>query len=1560
MLALASVESAWAVGGTYYVSATSGDDSNAGTAAAPFKTIAKALSKYISNGSSTKNNYIMIEGGVYTENLSQTRNYFNIQGSYVPGTAFASRDVKNHRTIVKAADSTAECFKYTGTYCKCYGIDFTGGTYGFIGGTGGSRSTSDSARQTNHQLFYQCVFSNNVCGVGNNTSKQLQSCISCLFANNERGFCVTGTADSNYAYCYNCTFAGNSDCAVYRSNSGNTLVTVNNCLFTGNGTAVRHDATSQYALYLDRNLYWNNTTNFSSALAWTSVATAESACGNFRFRSVPIFQNPQLAADYVPGAGSFAAKAGADLSTTPAGGDAVTEDLYGNAWNGEYDIGCFKTDATSPITSPLAEVYVSPAGDDTAAGDSGHPLKTPDMALMKVAANGKVHLADGTYTGTACIRADGVSVIGESRDGVILRVAETLPDNDLRAFALGVFARDAVISNVTFTTSPMGVLTVDPTTLSGKSTVENCLFEGNRIGIVESGSIVRAGSDSTDLMNVGHSIFRNNVGHGIAFCNSVRAVNCLFTGNNVDGINGVTSSACPPPVVYLCTFIQNGSYAYQETFDVTSDRPTSYIVNSLFYSNGRVLGSGAAVRASSSVHVVRCAFYGNANLEESYAGDPPTRDNTETITDDPKLILTDGNKYARFEEGSPCAKAGSDYVVSGCFDYPTDDLAFDTRPSTTALDIGCYISPETQEDLIGHGYSYLTIVGEPSNYGSPNLGYGKTLYKDGTVVSLSIADGMETFTDGQRGLTLGATKRAAYKGFVFKRDYKDTPEAESASDETLVNVTVVSNTTWKLRWQHQYEVIASQDAQDCSVTLGDKTTPACSGETVAVTNWIAEGASFLVRFDSTADYQFTSWGGDFPGDTRINEQTLVCAGAYVFYPLYKSIICVSQNTGDDTWPGTAEKPYKTIVRGMSRAHAGDIVRVATGVYHESVTNTTVDELTLEGGYTDAWVRDLKTAQTIIEPSAATLPCVYLEGVVSNTVRGFVLQGGKYGIVAQGPNKTVTGYPNWARRNNRLEQLIVRNNTGNGIHSAKTSDTGLRVVSSLIYGNGGNGINLGGDNGAMYFIHNCTVVRNTGSGLYQGYGYNALEVRNSILAENGGKQLSLWSGGSGPISILSGYNCFFSSDTNLVTECAAFFPIAGNYFLDPMLKEEGEDYSLGNTSPYHGLGEDLTDYSLHTELEDLYGVSWDGKYDLGAIRSDLTPTLVSEVNVTAEDDLQRAILRCAESGTVHVAAGTYVGPVCIQRRGVRLVGEGAGKSVITGYDQTIPTTEVRGAYAVQLGADDIVMSGFTVCGVTNGYGVLYGTSHFARNQSVEECTMSGNLYGVGYNGFGGSADRSRLAAMLPQGYDRTFALHRLSHCRITGNTSHGICAGNKGTGFMGLIADNSLIADNLGCGVWMAETSGSGFHVDSYFYYCTVAANGECGFYEAGGGDSARFNIVNSIITLNTTGIRKAKYEEPTLDSSVLGGNAVEVYDDKPLTKEYNCSRVAPTFESITGAHAYCPVKTSSAYDLARALTASDKIAEPADDLTHSVRSGDLHRDAGCRTLPPYGTVMVFF
>lgn len=1512
--------SAWAK--DIYVSTTGSDNVVENSAANPYQTIGKAVSMAV------KGDVVKVAGGVYVEAVEAAVEGLRVDGSYADG--FTARDLNNCRTVIKAPTASADCFKTTGFTNVLSGIDFTGGKYGFRNGC-----TRES--KTPHKL-YQCVFSNNTYGAWCGGYKPNFNCYSCLFYRNGYGTYITGDNGAD-VYLYHCSFVENTNDAVYRQHSYGASHHIRNCVFVGNGRAINLNSTSSNGCNLYRNIYWNNTDNFRSARSWAGQ-TSYYGNGMFWWRAAPIFMDPALGDDFVPQTGSYAAKAGDDLSAS------IAKDLYGNAWDGAFDLGCCKTAAVSPCRAQ-SEMYLSPDGSDLNDGaDAERPMKTPAKAFPHLADGATVHFANGTYVGMAGIQANNVKVVGESRDGVILKAHESeIPANNFD-FALGLFGQNPTVSNLTFTTSHSGLLTCDQS-VNYNVDVGNCKFTGNRVGLMDG---ILQGRNSSRRLKVSHCIFRNNAESGISIGNTIVADNCLFADNGYYGIDGNTWDTSYKPRLNHCTFINNGSYGFIER---NTTRPYSYFANCIFYGNGKT-HSTAAIMGGNRMTLYSCCFYDNQALYISSSGNPTF---TGNITDDPRLNLTEGLK-GHLLEGSPCSQSGVDKNSDANFSVckVTDDLDYLSR-NQEKVDVGCYISPETMKELAGHGYHVLTVAGDPEGWGVPNVSYGDNLLKDGTL-ALSVAAGIETSAfDGVRNYPLGTGVRAAYKGYEYTLEGETTPARSSATDESIAAFTFEQNATWKVKWQRQYLVTVSTDAPGCFVKLDDGT-PATT-----VQKWIPEGQGYTVTFVPSDDFQFDGWGAGFPaeGDARLVSTTVAaCSGAVTFSPLYKSIICVAKSGDDETGNGTAANPFLTIAKAMSLAKSRDVVRIQTGLYEESVTNTALHELTIEGGYAPGWVRDLENAPTTIRPPSNKLPCVYINNVSSNVVKGLVLTGGSHGIVAYGPagrrDSAAAGtHAVCAARNHRLVSLVITNNVSHGVEGNKVTINGVRVISSLIAFNGGNGANFGGDTTAPSYVQNCTVVSNKGYGVCFANGsYTYYEVRNSIVSCNGNIDLY-----NGHYAQTSGFNCFYRDDAaKKTTACAGgYFNLGGNLFRDPELNE---DFSLKPTSPCIGTGYDFSDYAPYPELEDLYGRPWNGTYDIGAVKSSVVPEKSDDVFVEDGDDLQLAIFRCNENGTVHVAAGEYAGPISIATKGIKVIGAGPGKSIIRGVDSG-SNTDMTSAFAAHLAGTGAVLAGFTLTGCPRGAGVQLGMSDYAKQCVVSNCTLTGNKYGVRYYANG----RSLGWPLEPAVSSNKSAHHRVTLCRCVENTLHGIYI--DGGAYCGLIADNCLCAKNGGNGVYAHEGSGSGFWVYDDFYYCTFADNKGVGL-QSPNGDTAEIRCYNSIVTGNATGIQHSSYGSIEMKYSVLAGNEVEKTGGS-YTFDHCEQELVPTFETTEGTHAYWPATGSSAVGVPRAIIPhdplnpsafEDPIAEPLADLAGNPRKWNKpqKRVAGCFAFPQKGMMLL--
>jgi hypothetical protein len=233
---------AWTKSGDFYVSAVDGDDVNAGTAAAPFKTIPAAISAV--EAGATGNRSIVVGAGTYTDRLvaGTTTHFITFKGdgdviydaSNTGDSAFYNGNlwvVEDFKIIdVENALQNSSNDLYRVNFKRCY-IKNCPNWY-----------TSLSYLEVNRYLDTGCVFEN--C-VQTNTStgfyaRQFQF-FSCLFINSTMpGYSTGGNRFATNTYppnLSNCVIHNTEDGApinYYDSLGSNSYGQLNNCVFTPN------------------------------------------------------------------------------------------------------------------------------------------------------------------------------------------------------------------------------------------------------------------------------------------------------------------------------------------------------------------------------------------------------------------------------------------------------------------------------------------------------------------------------------------------------------------------------------------------------------------------------------------------------------------------------------------------------------------------------------------------------------------------------------------------------------------------------------------------------------------------------------------------------------------------------------------------------------------------------------------------------------------------------------------------------------------------------------------------------------------------------------------------------------------------------------------------------------------------------------------------------------------------------------------------------------------------------------------------------------------------------
>lgn len=1513
-----------------------GDDSNAGTAQAPLKTISAAVA------AASQGDEIRVAGGVYAESVSSAVPELTVSGSWK--SDFSGRDLAGSRTVIK---SSGTCYSVSAVSNTLSGVDLTGGTTGF------AVAHKDRDDLTaNHHVLSSCIISNNTTGVsdGGDTKAGGIVCRSCLFTGNATGVWANNN-NGPYKYFYNCTFADNETGFSRGSNPWAPVAYFKNCIFIRNTKAVSvvSGPGMSYMLTFKDNLWHDNGEDVVHA-SWRD----KDGCTGFSYIAYtgPQYRfDPLLGEDLRLDVNSPATGLGEDLSADAV--EPVVKDLYGTPWDGVYDFGCIKSAGTP--AAKKNEVFVSPTGDDADDGSEDFPKRTVSAALAVLAENGVCRIADGVYHEKVSIGVDGAKVVGESRDGVVFMPREGGSSQDAADYVLALAADNVVVSNMTVTLGGVGVY-VPNYNHAKNARIESVVMSGNRHGYWSCSEAAYSDARTSQYRNrISHCIIRDNDKYGMLFRFATRIDNTLVADNGgcgvyVDGWNGDGNDSWAECGISLAhvTFTGN-DYGYYQT--KTSYSSNQRFVNCIFDGNAT-----AGIAASSNAKLYSCCFWNNGADVVAQNSTPVRYD---ARCEDPLLDTTDALR-GRLLEGSPCALSGTNFasVVVTMPEAFSNDLDYVKRQADTP-DIGCYVSPESLEKLVGNGYHILTVKGEPDTYGEPSPGYGKSIAPDGSL-SLSIADSLEDGSlDGARSIATGEGLRVVYKGFTYVSD--DSPDSPVRSDAESALFAFTANATWTVLWEEQTLVVASALPGHGTVSINGGVAGSC------VSNWVAKGSVCTVTFTPADDHAFESWEGLEDGASASSLTVSVPTSAPATLSVVsRKTIHVSRSGDDAEGDGTRLNPFSTIARAVKSARERDIIKVQSGVYEESVTNTALDELTFYGGYDASWNRDLKSAQSVVQPPSSTLSGFYISGVHSNVVNGFVVRGASRGFSLQGPpsSTSVTAATQAGRIScvHHVEQCVVSNCTY-GVYCVDNGSQGrcgVRIYSSLIARNSSHGIYFNVNSVYAHVIHNVSVVSNGGYGAYLSWNTPYFEMRNSVFSGNASGGVGLNGNGAS----LAVWNCVFAERTNnvcFVKENFNVYPSGAAFFTDdPSL---GADFAPLEGSVCSGSGMAMSGHPEYVSEVDLYGTPWGESIDIGCIRSGAPAAKLSDVYVSPSGDdandgktpekplrsLQKAERLLAPGGTIHLAAGEHAGPVSIAVKGAVLAGAGARRTVIKA--PPAGSADYKARCIVHIAAEDVTVRDLSVTGSHAG-GLEIASHCTAPGALVERCEMKGNVYGVRHAGY---KYDNMLAGMCADVWHDGFAKPRFTHCVISNNTGSGVYV--SGRGYCGPDFENTLIARNgsHGANLYDRNTGGTASH--TYFYYCTIADNAGTGIYSySGDGNASYATAVNCIITGNGVGVHGVHFSPLTIANSVVSGNGTD-YQGSYSSIDNSAENVL--FADLGRHREYRPSALSPACGLARALTADDFAVDPVDDLAGTPRRNiDGKRVSGCYVLPRAGFTLI--
>lgn len=393
------------------------------------------------------------------------------------------------------------------------------------------------------------------------------------------------------------------------------------------------------------------------------------------------------------------------------------------------------------ITPYDGDLYVDPvAGNDTNSGTNPNDaLKTIFSALSKIVEDSinknTIHLLNGVYSDTTNgekfplnVRSN-VNMEGESMAGVIwdgrdsyrflmgnnctsgysfkkitMRRGRHKFKKDASTFFFYFENSDILLDSITVTES-VGYGVVANFINCNNAVIKNSVFSNNRGG----NSAVVAGLDSDNPLSSYEFInckFINNMPDyenpeypgggglsisgsypiGIEYENPTKLVNCLFSGNND---NGLGVKGCPIPYIVNCTFVDNcllgngvGLFLWWGA--------DAHIFNSIFYNNGQWPFIVSNWETSDTAHLEIYNSLVDGGEESitlgrngSYYYDPT---NIDTI---PNFLGMWGDPYM-LADNSPCINTGTLENLPEFIELPEFDLAGNPRVVGGYIDMGAY------------------------------------------------------------------------------------------------------------------------------------------------------------------------------------------------------------------------------------------------------------------------------------------------------------------------------------------------------------------------------------------------------------------------------------------------------------------------------------------------------------------------------------------------------------------------------------------------------------------------------------------------------------------------------------------------------------------------------------------------------------------------------------------------------------------------------------------------------------------------------------------------------
>ena len=575
----------------HFVSAEKGsDETGDGSRDKPWATINFA----IANAATYDGDEIRIAGGTYTEVVeNKTRSCLTIRGGYA---ADWTRDISNCPTVIR---QDPDVYWSSRKNVVSLGAGVVSNRLDGLTITGGADGIK-VADYYGHR-FDRLIVTNNVqgiefawCNAHTVAGGDTVIASSYISHNGHAGSLKYGTANYGISisdsaalvstfHILNCTIVSNGTYGVITARHPLFVI---NSVIAGNGWDESRVRPADFMYGLQN----NKVTRMRHTDVWNrdsrrSIVLAEDFCGatGVNLNRLALYApkklfnvDPRLAADGSLAADSPLVGLGEDLS---AAAIPVTEDVHGNPFvPGAYDIGCFKASVTKAKPALAATVYVAADGDDANDGLAPErPLRSVGVALTRVAENGTVQVASGTYDEAVVLDVPGVTLQGAGMDETVFR-----EESATNSFGLYVGAPEVTVKNLSVERAMLGVQISDQTTATN-ALVESCRLFDNGFGYFhcnEGKPVPGYPGLSVPVFRFSHLVVSNNA-CGAGYLGNMGAPAVMDTSlvafnGGVFGPYGGPYSSATKDHYYNCTFVSNANYAVFSDSGGNSARDTKF------------------------------------------------------------------------------------------------------------------------------------------------------------------------------------------------------------------------------------------------------------------------------------------------------------------------------------------------------------------------------------------------------------------------------------------------------------------------------------------------------------------------------------------------------------------------------------------------------------------------------------------------------------------------------------------------------------------------------------------------------------------------------------------------------------------------------------------------------------------------------------------------------------------------------------------------------------------------------------------------------------------------